>query len=180
MIIDILINIIQALLGVVVIGLITRSSRKPSEPDIQGRHFLKMSKAYFYFGYTSILLSVIFLIAPFFDDMSDFRSLILMFVAFAMFSIMGFVCIKYYRNHYLIFDKYGVEVQSFLKVTVIAKWKDIEDGYYNPLSGNMVLRLTNKREKLKINQHLVGLPSFIKQLQENTGINSIDLQLPIK
>ena len=177
MIIDIIIYLIQAALIALVLGLITKSSSKPSIPDIQGRHLLKMNKAYDYIGYVSVIMGLIFGFAPYFLDKTEFSLWILMFVVFAMFSILGIVCIKLYKHHYLMFDKYGVEIQNFRKEKVFCKWEEIERGYFNSLSGNVVLNIKNKKEKLRINKHLVGLPSFFQQLGDKTSINVVDLRL---
>ena len=75
------------------------------------------------------------------------------------------------------FDKYGVEIQNFRKEKVFSKWEEIERGYFNSLSGNVVLNIKNKKEKLRINKHLVGLPSFFQQLGDKTSINVVDPRL---
>lgn len=91
--------------------------------------------------------------------------------------ILGIICIKYYKNHYLIFDNHGVEVQSFRGVIIYASWHEITSGKFNAFSGDIVFRLLNRNEKIKINRHLVGMSSFFDALEANTRINSSEIKM---
>ena len=171
-----IVYLIEALIIGVILAIINKGSWKSSTPDIQGRYYLTMHKSYYYIGVAGILFGSLFALSPLFVNDSDLSFSIFMFGVFLMFFILGVICVKYYKNHYLIFDKNGVEVQSFRGENVYAGWNEITAGNFNPFSGNIVFRLLNRKERIAINSRLVGLPSFFEALEANTQINSSDLK----
>jgi hypothetical protein len=174
---DFIFYLIETILVVIILSIINKGSWKSSTPDIQGRFYLRMHKAYYYIGVVGIIFGSIFAISPFFVDDSNLSFSIFMFGIFLMFLILGVICIKYYKNHFLVFDKNGVEVQSFRGLNVYANWNELSTGKFNAISGNIVITLLNRKEKISINRHLVGLTSFFEALQINTAIDPSEIKM---
>ena len=94
-----------------------------------------------------------------------------------MFCLPGLVCLLYYRNHYLKFDNFFIETQTWLGKKALIHWVDIQKISFSPLSGQ--LTITDKHgASIKIHQHIVGLVAFVKAMEDKTSQTAKGLKLP--
>lgn len=155
---------------------LNKASKKKILPNLQGEIVLRMPKFYNIIGYISLVIGVITVIGPFVTDKPDTETYILILAMLLLFGGLGALCILCYRNHYLLFDNYGVEVRSPMGEVKHIRWNDISMASFNSLSGYLIL--TDKEgNKLKIFKQLIGLSLFVHALENKAKCDSKNLNL---
>ena len=83
----------------------------------------------------------------------------------------------YYKNHRVIFDQNIIKATNIYGKTTEVEWKFIEEIKFSALSGMITVKSYDK--KAKLHQHLVGLISFIEEMEAQTKYTAQDLKIPI-
>lgn len=161
-----------------VLTYLNKATTKEAVANERGTFLLRMHKLYYYLGILSLLIAVVFIIVPPFVDNMDLPMISVMFIVLVIFGGIGLMCVLYFKNHYLAFNDFQVEVSNqFGKVKTVL-WADFIKVKFNPTLGLLVL--TSKTgEKVKIHQHLVGLTQFVKLLEAKRGWAANDIKFPI-
>jgi MFS family permease len=170
----------------VIVGIITtalmavasKATNKEVLPDADGFYKLKLLKIYNTAGYASIALAIASLSGFFFTKDYGAELFFGMAIIFLLFGVVGLCCVLLYKNYYVRFNASDIEVASMIGKIKSTKWSSITGASFNKNSG--YLTLTDKdNQKLKIQQHLKGLPKFISLLEANTRFTAAQLQMPV-
>jgi hypothetical protein len=163
----------------IIIWYLNKMSKKIIIPNIKGEVILRMPRFYKIIGYISLTFGGIMVLGPFVTEKPDLEIVALVFSMLLLFGGVGTLCILCYRNHYLLFDNYGVEVRSPIGKVKHIRWQDISLASFDSLSGYLTLADRNGN-KLKIFKQLIGLSIFIDALESKAKCDSKNLNLILK
>ena len=139
-----------------------------------GKLILRMNKLYAVMGLIGFILGLFITIMIVITK----GPLLVAAIVLIIFWGTGIPCWIYYRNHILKFDDKAIEVKSFYGKDGSILWSDISDISFNHFSGLLTI-LDNKGIIIKIHQHIVGLSSFVKMLEQKTSWTAEKLRMPI-
>lgn len=178
MIDKIILNSIIAIVVMVIYSFLTNSTGRKIEADQHGQFHLRINKLYGLFGVVLVLLGFVFLIViPLTVDRDSSMIIMIILMLFIMWGI-GIACLLYYKNHKVTYNTSTITVTSVYGKTKSISWSDITDIHFSAFSG--LLTICDKREKVKIHQHMVGLSSFMDKIASETKWTAEELKIPIK
>lgn len=151
------------------------ANSKPAEPK-NGITQLRMNKLYSIIGYMGIGIAIMFSIGSifFYEPGLEILSVIIWLVMGGS----GIVCLIYYINHKVQFDKDKIIISNWRGKTNTFKWNEIRDVKFRPISG--YIRIEDEEKTANIHSHLIGLNMFINQLDKKTKFKKSKLKLPFK
>ena len=152
---------------------LANSVSKNVQANEQGYYLLSMHKAYKLCGYASLILGIVIGSFIFFSN-HDLASYCIITALFLFFAIMGILCLKYFYNHYVLFNEEKIEVRTVGNRIHFFEWQQIQSARFNPTSGNLKLKCKDGRT-FKIHQHLKGISVFLDRLKVKT---SVEVKLP--
>lgn len=98
-------------------------------------------------------------------------------VAGLLFSLGGIYLLLYYKNHSVFFDQKTITTTNLYGKTTEVEWKFIEEIKFSSLSGMITVK--GDAKKAKLHQHLVGLISFIEEMEAKTKYTAKELKIPV-
>jgi hypothetical protein len=149
-------------------ALINRATGKRIEADWEGRYTLRMQKAYNILGWICGVIACSPVVALFFEVPTNIGGWVAFGFLFFSFGFAAALCILYYRNHQVVFDKTYIEVTSPLRKVTTSTWDKVVKTKYSYNAGLLTL-IDSDGQKLKINHHLIGLATFVSLLESKTG-----------
>ncbi len=163
---------------VIVMNVVIRHLNKKASHIVEGNDgemvTLVMNKYYRYFAYLGIGLAFLFIVL--FALESDSTTLPIFAFMTALFGGIGAFFFLLYKFHFVQFDDKTIRVQDWRKQSVEIYWADIQDLKFNLFTG--YIKLSGLHQTLKLHQHLVGIKSFVDQLEKQTKWTSKDLKMP--
>ncbi|SDF55051.1 hypothetical protein [Chitinophaga filiformis] len=149
-------------------AVINRATKKRVEANWEGRYILRMQKAYSILGWVCGMIACTPIVVLFFEVPSDISGWIALGFLFFSMGFAAALCILYYRNHQVAFDKTYIEVTSPLRKVTTSTWDKVVRTKYSYNAGLLTL-IDSDGQKLKINHHLIGLSTFVSMLESKTG-----------
>ena len=141
-----------------------------------GRQELRMNEFYKWIGYAPIIICGIVISMAF----SNYKQEDLMWIGLTLvlFGGLGFALLSFYKNHMVVFNETSIYVSSWRGLEKNMIWKEVVNAKFKAMSGYLVIY--SKNDKLKIHQHMKGLNAFVLKLEEKSGINADQLNLPFQ
>ena len=163
---------------VIVINVVIRHLNKKASHIVEGNDgemiTLIINKFYLYFAYLGFGLALLFIV--FFILESDSTTLPIFAIMIALFGGIGAFFFLLYKFHFVQFDDKTIRVQDWRKRIVEIYWSDIQDLKFNLFSG--YIKLSGPHQTVNLHQHLVGIKSFVDQLEKQTKWTAKELKLP--
>lgn len=166
-------HLITAIVDAIAKHYMKKPTGKSIEADLVGNYTLRMQKTYNILGWFCTTLFVIATVGITFDNSTDGPSNAFAYVipafGFLILGGGGVLCILYYRNHQVVFDATYIEVTNPLGKVKTSTWDKIIKTKFSHTTG--LLTLTDSDgQKLRVNQHLIGLGTFVHLLESKTGL----------
>lgn len=161
------------------VGLALSYLKSATAPQVSsadsGQLFLRMNKFYGIISIIGIFLGILISTMIVITD----EPFIIAAITLLIFLGSGIPLFLLYKNHYLKFANRIIEVKNYLGRQQSILWIDIQNISFNHFSG--LLTISDKQgSKIKIHQHVVGLSTFVKTMEEKTNWTAEKLRLPIK
>ncbi len=157
---------------------LTKLTGKKVTADLNGKIELRMNKLYVIVGLISMIMGIGFALVFAFIGEFDRGSIIGLVIMLVFGLGLGLPCLIYYQNHRILFDNQSIQATDGLNKTEKIKWDDIKSIRFNHFSGKLTIKDTSKI--IKLHQHLVGLSTFMKMLEERTKWTAEELKIPIE
>ena len=152
-------------------ALINKATAKRIVADWEGKYTLRMQKAYNILGWICGVIACCPIVALFFEMPVNISEWVIFGFLFVSFGFAAALCILYYRNHRVVFDKTYIEVTSPLGKVTTSTWNKIVKTTYSYNAGVLTL-IDSEGQKLKVNHHLIGLNTFLSLLGSKTGFGT--------
>lgn len=130
---------------------------------------LRMQKLYNVLGWICIGFAVFTILPLIIEHPNMIYLFVLLPFGLFFFGGAGILLILYYRNHQVIYDDTYIVVTGPLKKVITSRWDKIVDTQFNSTTGLLTL-IDEDGQKLRMNQHLVGLQKFTTLLAKKTGL----------
>lgn len=161
---------------------LNKGAKDKVDQNENGEFKLKMHKLYLIVGYVCCALGLVMLAMVFNDifirKVIEAGQLIPIIFMFVMFGGLGFACVLWGRNHYIIFDENQIIVSSvYGKINKIL-WAEIVSIEFSNISGLITIK-NAEGIKIKIQMHLLGLIEFLNTMERKTRWTIKELKLPI-
>lgn len=153
-----------------------KSSARKVKVVKEGMYVLRLHLLYQLIGILSVVVGFVLLLLPLLQ--AGLEALPIALSMFGMFGVLGLVCILWYNNHFLRFNNGKIEARSWLGKTTVVQWDNIRTISFNSLSGLLTITDT-AGVQVKAHMHLVGLNTFVKQIEEKTSWTAKGLKLPL-
>lgn len=155
-------TVLLGLLNVFLLHRLTTASMKSIAANDELRLFrLSMNRAYSLLGWVVIGLGVVFGVVGVLKKGTNSVTLTVVIGVFLFLLLIGLGTILYSRKHFVAFDVQKIYIyQPFTKMRVL-DWDDLEKIKLNYLTNTYVL-IGKDHRKYYINQHLIGIGSFLE------------------
>ncbi len=162
--------------------LMKKMASKKVEVNEEGKFHLKFPLLYGIFGAIGVIFGLCWIIVPFGlyyteTEQLDTSLFIMCIIGAICFISGGVYLLFYYKNHSAIFDKENIIATTIYGKSTTIKWKDIEDIKFSALLGMIIIKSHDK--KAKLHQHLVGLITFVEEMEAQTDYTARELKIPV-
>jgi hypothetical protein len=138
--------------------------------DENGRHTLRVTRAYHYLGISMLVVGGLFVVIILLKKGTDPTALQVVSGVFSGCALVGLWTMLYAQKHFVVFDTAHIYIHKPFRKTRILPWDALSRISLNHFTSSYVLT-TKDKHKISINQHLVGFPVF-KALAEARGIRT--------
>lgn len=160
---------IEEVITIALEALVNKATGRRIAADFEGRYILRMQNAYNILGWVCGVIAGSPVVALFFEVPTDISGWIAFGFLFFSFGFAAALCILYYRNHQVVFDKTYIEVTGPLRKVKTSSWAKVVKTKYSYNAGLLTL-IDSDGQKLRINHHLIGLATFVSLLETKTGL----------
>lgn len=148
---------------------LNKATGKNITANWQNDFTLRMQKAYNILGWICIGIAAFSIVPLITGHPNNIYLFILLPFGLLFFGGAGWLFILYYRNHQVVFDDTYIVVTGPFKKVTTSRWDKIVTTKFNNTTG--LLTLTDEDgQKLRMNQHLIGLQKFTHLLTAKTGL----------
>ncbi|MEO1629025.1 MAG: hypothetical protein AAFV25_28025 [Bacteroidota bacterium] len=137
---------------------------------------LRMHRMYAAIGWVVVVFGLVISILCLVDDPDNNR-----WIAFFLLAIiggLGGICLLFYYNHRLDFDKERIGVVSWTGSRKELHWEQVTNIRFNGFAGYLILE-DKGGTRIKISQHMVGLRTFVDLIEEKTNRSAKSWGLPL-
>lgn len=181
-------NIINQVIGVGLSALIVgglnaylnRSTHQKIDSSTNTANVLSLNNFYKIIGWIGMTMTIIFIVGMVYISITEEWNLagfIILIVATLLIGYISFLTLSWYYFYRVSFDSEYIIVTDRKGESQTIAWKDIDQIRFRHTQGYIKIEANGK--VIKIHQHLVGLQSFLIEMEKQTPWRIKDLHLPM-